>query len=117
MHKHLRHAHLLRNLQQRHQVVDVRVHAAVRHEPQEVQPAVALLRALARRAHVGHAAELAALDGRVDAHDVLPHDAAGADVQVPDLAVAHEALRQADRRRRGRDRRVPAAGPRALVAK
>lgn len=45
--------------------------------------------------------ELALLDGLVDADDVLPDDAAGADVEVADLRVAHQALGQADGQRRG----------------
>lgn len=45
--------------------------------------------------------ELALLDGLVDADDVLPDDATGANVQVADLGVAHQALGQSDRQRRG----------------
>lgn len=42
------------------------------------------------------AGKLALLDGLVNADDVLPDDTAGANVQVADLGVAHEALRQTD---------------------
>jgi hypothetical protein len=42
------------------------------------------------------AGELVLLDGQVNAHDVLPDDAAGADVEVADLRVSHQALRETD---------------------
>jgi hypothetical protein len=40
--------------------------------------------------------ELLLLDANVDLDDVLPDDAAGADVEVADLGVAHEPLGEAD---------------------
>jgi hypothetical protein len=42
------------------------------------------------RVHDGlHLAKLVGFDGLVDSHNVLPDDSASADVQMPDLAVAH----------------------------
>lgn len=45
-------------------------------------------------------AELALLDGLVDTDDVLPDDTAGADVEMPDFGIAHEAFGEADGQRR-----------------
>lgn len=45
--------------------------------------------------------KLAFLDGLVDTDDVLPDDPSRSDVQVSDLRVAHQALRQTDSQRRG----------------
>ena len=54
--------------------------------------------------------EVAVGDRLGDAREVLVDDAAGADVEVPDLGVAHLARRQADGRPGGVERavRVPA---------
>ena len=43
--------------------------------------------------------ELAIVNHQVDARDVHVHDASGANVEMPDLAVAHLPLPQAGRRR------------------
>jgi len=40
--------------------------------------------------------ELALLDRKVDADDVLPHDSPGANVEMADLGIAHETLRETD---------------------
>src|SRR6266496_3956381 len=45
--------------------------------------------------------ELTVLDHQLDASGIHVHDASGADVQVPDFAVAHLAFRQADIRPAG----------------
>ncbi len=50
--------------------------------------------------------ELAGGDQRVDARDVHLHNAAGADVQVADFAVAHLSVGQADKVIRGLNQRV-----------
>jgi hypothetical protein len=50
--------------------------------------------------------KLVGLDQRVDAGDVHLHDAAGADVEVADFAVAHLAVGQADEVVAGLDQRV-----------
>jgi len=97
----LRHLHLLGDLEQADQVVDVRVDTAVGDEPQQVQTSVALLGAVEGLDDVLDLVQFALLEGLVDADAVLPDDTAGADVQVADLTVAHEALGQADSERRG----------------
>jgi len=68
---------------------------AVGDEAAQVQPAVAIGGALKRLLDDGVAVELAPLDGLVDADHVLPDDASGANVEVADLGVAHQALGQA----------------------
>ena len=88
-------------------MVDVRVHAAVRDEPHEVD----VLAALERGAQDLVVEELAALDRLVHAHEVLEEDPAGADGEVADLGVAHLAGRQADRLARRLQRRVRVALP------
>lgn len=57
-----------------------------------MQPAIALGSALESLLDDLVVAELALLDGQVDTDNVLPDDAAGADVQVADFRVAHQAL-------------------------
>jgi hypothetical protein len=64
----------------------------VRHQTAEVKTPVAALRRLQNLLDHVIAGELALLDGLVNAHDVLPDDAAGADVEMPNFGVAHEAL-------------------------
>ena len=71
----------------------MRVDAAVRDEPEQMD----VLAALEGAAQRGVLEELAGLDRPVHAHEVLEEDAARADRQVADLGVAHLALRQADR--------------------
>jgi hypothetical protein len=82
------------------------MHAAIGDETAEVQSAVAVDSPLERLFDPGDVLQLALFDGLGDAHRVLPHDAAGADVQVADLAVAHQALWQADGQRRCLELRV-----------
>ena len=50
--------------------------------------------------------EFPVLDHQVEARDVHVHDAAGADVQVADFAVAHLAFGQSDKRAAGVNERV-----------
>ena len=93
--------------EQRLQVVDVRMDAAVRDEAQQVHALAALERARQHRA----LEERAVLDRLVHAHQVLVEPAAGADRQVADLAVPHLAGWQARRLARGLDRRVRELAP------
>ena len=77
--------------EERAHVVDVRVDAAVRDEPEQVHAAAAL----EGRAQRGVLEERAVGDRAVDAHQVLVEPAPCADRQVPDLRVAHLPRRQA----------------------
>ena len=68
---------------------------AVAHEAEQVQAAPRRGRALREPVHDRVLAQGARLDLGVDAGDVHERDAPGAEVQVPDLAVAHLAGGQA----------------------
>ena len=76
----------------------MRVNAARRDEAEQVDLAVALLRAPERAEQRLVREEGTVLDGTADAHEVLEEDAARADREVPDLRVPHLAFGQADRR-------------------
>ena len=98
-------------LEQRPQVVDVRVDAAVRDEPEQVDVRAALLRPLERADKRGVLEERAVRDRTVHPLEVLVEDSARADRQVTDLGVAHLAGRQPDRLSGSLERRVRVAGP------
>ncbi len=111
------HRHLpgVGGVDEREEVAQRRVHAAVRDEAEEVEAAAALRgelegagddRVVAQRV-VGH--------GDVDARDVHHRDAARAEVEVPDLAVAHLPDGQADVGPAGPDERVRPGGQRGEV--
>jgi len=82
--------------EQRPQVMVARVHAAVGDEAQEVQLFALLAHAIERFRERRKLEELPRLDRLVDAADVLENDASRAEVHVADLAVAHDAERQAN---------------------
>ena len=95
---------LLRHLEQRIEVRQLRVYAALAGQAQQMQAA---------RAGVTHggqqdrvAEEVARFDHQVDAHHVHQQHAAGADIEMAHFAVAHLPLRQADGRAGGVDQRV-----------
>ena len=80
----------LRELEQRPQVVDVRVDAAVRDEPEQVHVPAALACAAERRDERRRSRRSSRRAiGAVDALEVLVEHAAGADRQMADLGVAH----------------------------
>ena len=84
----------------------VAVHAARRQEPHHVQRAMAVARGVDRAIENGIGRELAGFDRVIDPREVLVDDAAGADVEVPDLGVAHLPVRQSHAQLGGVDRRV-----------
>ena len=91
-------------------VPHVAVHAAVGDEAQQVQRGASSHRLRERVLEHAVGEERAILDGLGDAREVLVNDAAGADVQVPDLGVAHLARRQPHGRPRGLKRAVRVRG-------
>ena len=107
----LRHALALRELEQRAQVVDVRMDAAVGDEAEQVHVSAPLARTAERRDERLVLEERAVGDRAVDALEVLVEHPAGADRQVPDLRVAHLPRRQPDRLARRGDSRVRILGP------
>ena len=78
-------------------MLQLRVNAAVRTESEEMQLPPGFARPLHGQGDGRIFGELARGDLGVDAGDVHLHDAAGADVQVADLAVAHLPVGQADK--------------------
>lgn len=74
-------------------------HTTMRDETAEVQAAVASSSTLEGLLDNIVLAQLAVLDGLVDSDNVLPHNTASSDVQVSDLRVTHETLRESHRQR------------------
>jgi len=89
---------LARHAQQREEMIDVRMDAAVADEAQQVQ--LARTAALHGFEKQRLAEEFAAGDEPIDARDVHLNDAAGAHIEVADLAIAHLPFGQADVRAR-----------------
>jgi hypothetical protein len=83
-------------LEQCSQVLDVRVHAAVRDEPEQVDVAAALARAPECPQERVVLEQRAVANGAVHALEVLVEHPAAADRQVSDLGVAHLPRRQPD---------------------
>ena len=61
--------------------------------------------------------QLAVLDHQVDAGDIHVDDASGADVQVPDFAVAHLPVRQSDEAPAGVNQRVRILGEQLVIVR
>ena len=106
---------LLRHFQQRVQMRLLRVHAAVGEQAEQMQPALAGARVLHGIEQHGMREKFAVLDHQVDAGDVHVHDAAGADVEVADFAVAHLPFGQADERPAGMNQRVGILAQQAVI--
>src|SRR6266481_51957 len=85
---------LLGHFKKSEKVVDVRMHAAVAEEADEMQ--LALAAALHGLLEERNLVELLVGDEEIDTGDVHVYDAAGADVEVADFAVAHLAFGEAD---------------------
>src|SRR5258708_37537369 len=96
---------LLRHFQQCVEMSLLRVHAAVGDQTEQMEPPLAHPRMLHRGEQDGMREELAVLDHQVDAGDVHVNDAAGANVEMPDFAVAHLSFRKADERSAGMNER------------
>ena len=108
------HACVGEDLCQRHRVVLVRMHAAGRHQADEVAGAAARLELADQIDQRRRAGDLARRDGVGDAWQVLHDDAAGADVEMADLGVAHLAVRQADVVARGAQERARPRAPQTV---
>jgi len=76
-------------------------HTAVGDETAKMETAIAVLGVLDGLLDDVVLGELANLDGLVDTDDVLPDDTSGADVEMADFGVAHQALGKTDGKRRG----------------
>ncbi len=85
----------LGHVDEREQVGNVAVNAAVGEQAHQVQLAAVFLGLAAGVHKFGHLEEVAVLDGLGDAGQLLIDDAARADVEVAHLGVAHLSLGQA----------------------
>jgi hypothetical protein len=95
-----------RDAKQSVEVLLMGVNAAIRDQAEEMKLAPALLCTL-HGAHDGSVLlKFVSSNQSVDAGDVHLHDAAGADVQVANFAVAHLSIRQSDKMLRGADQRI-----------
>lgn len=83
---------LFGDFEQSEEMVDVTMNAPVADEAAEVQSAVPFCCVGEALADVFNVLQLPLFDCLVDADHILPDHPPGADIQVPDLRVAHEAL-------------------------
>ena len=74
----------------------VRMHTARRNESHQVAGAAALLQPGDHAGERRHLLDRACCDGVADTRQVLHQHAAGANVKVTDLGIAHLPVRQAD---------------------
>src|SRR3954469_12535613 len=82
------------------------VNATLADQPNEMHRPARLLRLLTC-VHERPIAEEAAIgNGAINPYEILHHDAAGAEIQVPDFAVADLMLRQSNRQTRSREQRL-----------
>ena len=104
---------LARHAQQREQVLDVRVHAAIAQQTDQVQsmPPPALHGFEQQRL----LKQGAGLDRAVNPGDVHVNDAAGADIQMAHFAVAHLSLGQSNRRPRGMHQGIGKLGQQPVI--
>ena len=90
-----RDAAVVRHFHHGKNVPDVTVHTAVRQQAEDVQ-GLAVRRVIKGSSIDRILKKRPVLNGLCDARQILKHNAAGADIRVADLAVAHLAVRQAD---------------------
>ena len=90
------------------QMPDMAVHAAVREQARQMQPAAALFDRFQQPIEHRVGGKGAVLQGHVDTRHVLVDHAPGPDVQVAHLGIAHVAFRQAHGPARGRQLRMRA---------
>jgi hypothetical protein len=93
--KHFFHFLLLGHFQQREQMLNVRVHAAIAQQSYKMQlPRPAALHRLLKKRHV---LQLLVRDQQIDPRDVHVHDTSRAHVHMPHFAVTHLPFGQPDK--------------------
>ena len=92
-----RHALARRQFNQGQQMVIVRMYATVAKETDEVQCPMRFPGGRARCYQRWVGKECTILDRGTDAHEILHHDAARAEVHMTDFAIAHLSRRQPNR--------------------
>jgi hypothetical protein len=106
-----RHAGFFQDLGECDGVILMRMHAAGRDEADEMAGAAAVLELLDQLGERRCLLDLAARDGAADPRQILHDHAAGPDVEMADLGIAHLPGRQADRLARGVQEAVRTALP------
>ena len=91
-----RHAGIGENLRQRRGVILMRMHAAGRHQADEMTGAAAVFELCDQIDQRRHLLDVAVGDGAADARQILHDHAPGADIEMADLGIAHLAAGQAD---------------------
>ena len=91
-----RNARAVEDAGQHGHVVLMRMHAAGGYQPQQVAGAAAFFQPPDQPRQGGVGGQCAVRDGGIDAADVLIDDAAGAEVEMADLGIAHLAAGQPD---------------------
>jgi hypothetical protein len=114
---HRRHAGVAQNPSERDRMILMRMHAAGRHEPDQVAGAAALLELFDQAGQRRRTFDLAARDRVADARQVLHDDAARANVEMPDLGIAHLPVGQADVAARRAQKCVRSRRPQAVEAR
>jgi len=106
VHENPRQSIFARRPQQGVQVLLVRVHAAIGHQPEQMQLPSALARPSHRLHDRRHRVERICRNQRVNARDVHLHNAPRTNIQMAHFAVAHLPVRQTDKMFRCADQRV-----------
>ncbi len=107
---------LLRHFQQGVKMGLIRMHATIGNQSEQMKLAATRARVLHGIEQHRMLEEFAILDHELDARRIHMHDSSRADVQVPDFAVAHLAVRQADVRATGLNQRVGILAQQAVVS-
>jgi hypothetical protein len=92
-----RHPRLGEDMAECGDLVLMRVHAARRHQAQQVGGAARPFQSADKIAQCRHPREFARSDRRIDARQVLHDQPAGADIGVADLGIAHLPIGQPDK--------------------
>src|SRR4051812_48493329 len=93
----------------------LRVDTAIGNEPEQMQAPLASARLLHGLDQHRVGEKFAVLDHQVDAGDVHVHNSAGADVEMPNLAVSHLSFGQSDKWSAGMNQRVGIFTQQAII--
>src|SRR5205085_10270874 len=93
-------------IDEREEMLVERVDAALADQPNEMHRPARPLRLLTCVHERAIPKEAAIGDGAIDPYEILHHDAAGAEIQVANFAVADLMLRQSNRQTRSREQRL-----------
>lgn len=77
-------------------MLDVAMHTTIADQTQQMQSAVPVLGSIETLLDRLDLVQLSFLDRLINPHHILPDHATGADIQMPDLGVAHETFWKSD---------------------